>query len=156
MERADYLDHVIALSREKMHEGQGGPFAAIVVRDDAIIGEGWNQVTSACDPTAHAEIQAIRSACDATGEYALQGATVYVNCEPCPMCLAAMYWARVDRVVFASTRDAAARAGFDDARIYAELELPPAERSLITEHVPREEALAVFAEWADKDDKVPY
>jgi tRNA(Arg) A34 adenosine deaminase TadA len=121
-----------------------------------VIAEGWNEVTSSLDPTAHAEVVAIRRACEAVGDYKLEGAILYSSCEPCPMCLAAIYWARIDRLVFASTRDEAAAVGFDDALIYAEVPKAPHERLLPTRQMQCAEADAVFAAWAVKADKIPY
>ena len=111
------MQHAAEISRQKMLAGEGGPFGAVVVRDDNIIGEGWNRGTSAVDPTAHAEIVAIRNACSRVGSFSLEGAVIYTSCEPCPMCLAAIWWARIARIFFANTRADAARIGFDDAEI---------------------------------------
>src|SRR3712207_6586441 len=113
-----YLKRAIELSREHMDRGAGGPFGAVIVRDGQVLAEGWNQVTSANDPTAHAEVTAIRRAREAIGDHSLEGATLYTSCEPCPMCLASAYWARVGRIVFANTRQDAAEIGFDDSLIY--------------------------------------
>lgn len=151
-----FLREAIGLAREKMHAGAGGPFGAIVVNDSAIIGRGWNQVTSANDPTAHAEVMAIREACRTLGDFRLKGAVIYTSCEPCPMCLSAIYWARIEAVYFAGTRDDAALAGFDDAVIYREIALPLEKRSVPFIALLREEALSAFAEWREKTDKVPY
>ncbi len=151
-----YLARAIELSREHMDEGAGGPFGAVIVRDGKILAEGWNQVTSANDPTAHAEVTAIRRACEAVGDFALEGATLYTSCEPCPMCLASAYWARVSRIVFANTRQDAADIGFDDSLIYDEIPKPIGERILPMDHLPSLEARAVFDAWADKDDKISY
>lgn len=151
-----YLSRAIALSREHMHNGAGGPFGAVVVRDGCVLGEGWNQVTSTNDPTAHAEVVAIRRACEAVSDFALQGAVLYTSCEPCPMCLASAYWARVSRIVYANTRDEAAEIGFDDSLIYEEIPKPVSERIIPMDHVPSLEAKAVFDAWAEKPDKVAY
>ena len=155
---ADYaaLDHAIDLSRQHMQANQGGPFGAVIMRDGQLLAEGWNQVTSSYDPTAHAEVVAIRRACQAVGDFSLKGATLYTSCEPCPMCLAAAYWARVDRIVFANTRAAAAAIGFDDALIYEEIPKPVDARRLPMLHVPSEAAQSVFEAWARKPDKVSY
>ena len=118
--------------------------------------EGWNQVTSVIDPTAHAEIVAIRRACVAVGAFSLKGATLYSSCEPCPMCLAAAYWARLDRIVYANTREQAAAIGFDDAFLYDELAQPEKARALLMQHVPSEMAQSVFTDWAAKSDKILY
>jgi len=151
-----FLREAIRLSRTRMREGRGGPFGAVVARDGALVARGWNAVTSSLDPTAHAEVVAIRRACRKLGTFQLAGCTLYASCEPCPMCLAAAYWARVDRLVFAATRDDAARAGFDDAFIYDQVPLAPEARSLPTDHLLRAEAVAVFEEWLAKPDRVPY
>ena len=151
-----FMDLAGQISREKMRAGEGGPFGAIIVRNDEIIGQGWNQVTSQCDPSAHAEIVAIRNACSALGKFSLEGANIYTSCEPCPMCLAAVWWARLESVYYANTRQDAARIGFDDAEIYREV-----SRSRANRHIPmircesRVAALA-FQDWAKKEDKIPY
>jgi len=150
------LDRAVALSREKMEAGAGGPFGAIVARDNQIIAEGWNQVTSENDPTAHAEIVAIRRAAAALGGFDLSGCTLYASTEPCPMCYGAAHWARISRIVYANDRHAAAAVGFDDALLHAQLELPANDRMIEMVHKPREDALAAMAEWAAKPDKVPY
>ena len=116
-----YMQRAAEISRQKMLAGEGGPFGAVVVRDDSILGEGWNRVTSTADPTAHAEIVAIRDACSRVGSFTLEGALIYTSCEPCPMCLAAIWWARISRIYYANTRNDAARIGFDDAEIYQEV-----------------------------------
>ncbi|MFL4995158.1 MAG: nucleoside deaminase [Microvirga sp.] len=151
-----YLARAIELSREHMDKGAGGPFGAVIARDGKVLSEGWNQVTSANDPTAHAEVTAIRRACQEIGDFSLEGATLYTSCEPCPMCLASAYWARVSRIVFANTRQDAADIGFDDSLIYDEIPKPVAERILPMDHLPSLEARAVFDAWADKDDKISY
>jgi guanine deaminase len=151
-----YLARAVALSREHMNDGAGGPFGAVIVRDGQVLAEGWNQVTSINDPTAHAEVTAIRRACEAIGDFALPGATLYTSCEPCPMCLASAYWARVSRIVYANTRQDAADIGFDDSLIYDEIAKAVSERVIPMDHVPSHEAKAVFDAWADKADKVSY
>lgn len=153
---APFLREAIRLSRDRMRQGRGGPFGAVVARDGAIVARGWNAVTSSNDPTAHAEVVAIRRACRKLDSFSLAGCVLYASCEPCPMCLAAAYWARVDRLVYAATRDDAARAGFDDAVIYREVPLPPGDRSLPTDTLLRAEAVAVFDEWLAKADRVEY
>jgi guanine deaminase len=150
------LGEAIRLSRVRMREGRGGPFGAVIARDGQIVARGWNSVTSAHDPTAHAEISAIRRACRKLGTFELRGSVLYSSCEPCPMCLAAAYWARVDRLVFAATRQDAAAAGFDDAVIYDEIPLPPGRRSLPTDELLHDEAAAVFGEWLAKPDRIRY
>jgi guanine deaminase len=144
------------LSRNGMESGAGGPFGAVIALADAVVGRGWNCVTSSHDPTAHAEVVAIRDACRRLGRFDLRGATLYSSCEPCPMCLAAALWARVDRLVYANDRHEAAAIGFDDALIYEQVALPPAARALPCQRKPLQEALDVFAAWAAKADRVPY
>ncbi|GGH14112.1 hypothetical protein GCM10007036_13190 [Alsobacter metallidurans] len=151
-----HLGRAVALSRERMEANLGGPFGAVIVRDGAVLAEGWNEVTSTNDPTAHAEVTAIRRACQAVGDFSLAGATLYTSCEPCPMCLASAYWARISRIVYANTRDEAAAIGFDDAFIYDEMPKPPAERAIAMEHRPTAEATAAFAAWMAKPDKIEY
>ncbi|MBK9147041.1 MAG: nucleoside deaminase [Flavobacteriales bacterium] len=152
-----FLREAIALARAGMDRNEGGPFGCVIVKDGEIIGRGNNKVTSSNDPTAHAEVVAIREACQAIGSFQLEGCTLYTSCEPCPMCLGAIYWARPDRIVFAATRADAADAGFDDQLIYDELPLPPEQRRISTlAQVLREEARAVFAAWKSKADKTAY
>ena len=150
------MRHAIALSRRGMEGGAGGPFGAVVVKDGQVVAEGWNQVTSTNDPTAHAEVVAIRRACTALGRFDLRGAVLYTSCEPCPMCLAAAYWARVDAVVFGNTREEAAAIGFDDQWLYDEVPKPIEARSLPMRRLLGAEALEAFAAWADKPDKIAY
>mgnify|MGYP002654182955 FL=1 len=150
------MRHAIALSRRGMEGGAGGPFGAVVVKDGQVVAEGWNQVTSTNDPTAHAEVVAIRRACTALGRFDLRGAVLYTSCEPCPMCLAAAYWARVDAVVFGNTREEAAAIGFDDQWLYDEVPKPIEARSLPMRRLLGAEALEAFAAWAEKPDKIAY
>jgi tRNA(Arg) A34 adenosine deaminase TadA len=152
----EFMREAIRISVERMRANEGGPFGAVLVREGRIIARGWNRVTSTNDPTAHAEVTAIREACRALGDFKLTGCELYSSCEPCPMCLAAIYWARVDRLYFAAGRRDAADAGFDDDFLYREVPLPPEERSLPTKQLLRPEAVAAFAEWKAKPDKVPY
>ncbi len=156
MKDDEFLARAVALSREHMERGQGGPFGAVIVRDGRILAEGWNEVTSTNDPTAHAEVVAIRRACREIGDFSLAGATLYASCEPCPMCLASAYWARIGRIVYANTRGEAAAIGFDDSFIYDEIPLDPEKRSLPAEHRPSAEAKAVFEAWLNKPDRIPY
>lgn len=156
MVHRERLRHAVALARWHMLAGSGGPFGALIVLDGVVIAEGWNQVTSANDPTAHAEVVAIRRACAGLGSFALPGAVLYSSCEPCPMCLAAASWARVDRIYFASTRHQAAALGFDDAFLYDELCKAPDDRALQARHLPLPEADEVFAAWLAKPDRVAY
>ena len=151
-----FMREAIRLSIQMMRRNHGGPFGAVVVRDGRIVGRGCNQVTSANDPTAHAEIVAIRSACRRLKTFQLDGCALYTSCEPCPMCLSAIYWARLGHVFYANTRKDAAKNGFDDDFIYREIALPIRRRRLVMKQVLREEALAAFAEWQRKPDKIPY
>jgi len=154
--KTKFMQEALRLAKQKMRAGAGGPFGAVVVKDGKIIARGWNQVTSTNDPTAHAEVVAIRAACRAQGSFKLSGCELYTSCEPCPMCLAAIYWSRLDKVFYAGTRQDAERAGFDDALIYRELPKPPSRRRLPMKQLRRAGALAVFAAWREKPDKIPY
>jgi guanine deaminase len=149
------MRRAIALAHESVRTG-GGPFGALLVKDGQVIGEGANQVTRTNDPTAHAEIVAIRAACRALGTFQLTGCDLYTTCEPCPMCLGAIYWARPARVFYAGTATDAANAGFDDAFIYEELKTPPPARHIPMEELLRDEGLTIFAAWAAKIDKTAY
>lgn len=151
-----FMHMAIELAAQHMRARDGGPFGAVVARGAAIVAQGWNKVTSTNDPTAHAEMSAIRAAAAALGSFQLRGCVLYTSCEPCPMCLGAAYWARLDRVVFAATRTDAATAGFDDAEIYAEFSRPLHARKLSMQEALREQAVAVFSEWRRLPDKTPY
>ena len=151
-----FMREAIRLSRENMLQGQGGPFGAVIVRGNEIIGRGWNQVLVNKDPTAHAEVQAIRDACKNVGDFNLNGCILYTSCEPCPMCLAASYWARVDKMYFANTRKDAASIKFDDDFIYQEIPKELKDRSLPAEQILQPEAFTVFEMWANKDDRTHY
>lgn len=142
-----YLERAIELAQQGMERGLGGPFGAVVVRDDQILAEGCNQVTTALDPSAHAEVVAIRAACQRLGSFSLAGCQIYSSCEPCPMCLAAIYWARLDGLYFAASRQDAAAIGFDDEFLYLELENAAADRSLRAEQALQERATAVMQRW---------
>jgi tRNA(Arg) A34 adenosine deaminase TadA len=146
----------IGLSLSKMRGNCGGPFGAVVVRKGKIVGRGWNRVTSTNDPTAHAEVTAIRDACKRLKTFQLDDCELYTSCEPCPMCLAAIYWARLKKVFYANTRKDAARIQFDDDLIYREVATPIARRKIPMKQLLRSEALEVFREWRDKTDKVRY
>jgi tRNA(Arg) A34 adenosine deaminase TadA len=146
----------IRLSREKMRRNDGGPFGAVVVCKNKIIGRGWNCVTSENDPTAHAEIMAIRAACKKLKTFRLDDCEIYTSCEPCPMCLAAIYWAHLKKVFYANTRKDAAKAGFADDLIYREVAEPVSRRKIPMKQLLRPEALKVFAEWKNKADKIRY
>lgn len=154
--RAEFMRRAIDLSQDKMHENCGGPFGAVIVRNGQIIAEGWNAVTSTNDPTAHAEMMAIRQACEKIGHYSLEGCEIYTSCEPCPMCLSAIYWAHIDRIFYANTREDAADVGFDDDYIYREVAMPFEKRSMPSFMMLRDEAQIVFGEWRKKPDKVDY
>ena len=151
-----FMQRAVALSRRGMEDGRGGPFGAVVVSEGRIVGEGENRVTSTNDPTAHAEMVAIRAACAALSRFDLHGCDIYTSCEPCPMCLSAIYWARLDHVYYANGRADAARIGFDDALIYEEVAKPPAARRVPMVRLVVKEAKEVFEGWAKKPDRIPY
>ena len=151
-----FMREAIRLSRTMMRRGRGGPFGALVVKRGKVVGRGWNKVTSAHDPTAHAEIVAIRQACRHLREFHLTGCQLYTSCEPCPMCLAAIYWAHIDRVYYANTRRDAARIGFDDEWLYREVARPIRRRKLVMRQLLREEAVPVFVEWDRSTTKQTY
>jgi len=146
----------IRLAWGKMRRNDGGPFGAVVVRRGKVIGRGWNRVTSTNDPTAHAEIMAIREACHRLKTFRLDDCELYASCEPCPMCLAAIYWARMGKIFYAGTRRDATTAGFDDDLIYREVSRPVSRRKIPMKQLLRKDALRVFAEWKKKPDKVRY
>lgn len=152
----DFMNRAIELSREGMDAGEGGPFGAVVVQDGNIIAEGNNRVLITNDPTAHAEVVAIRRACELLGRFDLSDCEIYTSCEPCPMCLGAIYWARPKAVYFANTKTDAARIEFDDSFIYDELAGSMDARSIPFTHMPSTQALAVFEAWASKQNKVQY
>lgn len=155
-QREAFMRRAIDLSQQKMDENCGGPFGAVIVKNGKIIAEGWNEVTSSTDPTAHAEVQAIRKAAQALGDYSLQGCEIYTSCEPCPMCLASIYWARIDRIFYANTREDAEKIGFDDDFIYREFAKSEEKRTLPSRMMMRDEAQIVFSNWMKKGDKTPY
>ena len=150
------MARAIQLSIEGVRSGRGGPFGSVIVKDGKIIAEAANQVTSNNDPTAHAEVLAIRKACESLRCFELKNCELYTSCEPCPMCLGAIYWARISRIYFANTAEDAAKIGFDDSFIYDELKQPYSERRIPAVQIMREEALAGFRAWADKPDKTSY
>jgi guanine deaminase len=152
----EFMQIAIELAAEHMRAREGGPFGAVITRGTEIVARGWNRVTSSNDPTAHAEMTAIRKAAAAAGSFQLRGCVLYSSCEPCPMCLGAAYWARLDRVVFAATRADAAAAGFDDAEIYDEMSRAPFARKMPMQGAMRERAVEVFDEWRRLPDKMPY
>jgi guanine deaminase len=151
-----FMREAIQRAVDNVRSGRGGPFGAIVVKDSRVIATGTNLVTSANDPTAHAEVTAIREACRALGAFQLTGCEIYTSCEPCPMCLGAIYWARPDRVYFAATASDAAEAGFDDSFIYEELKRPLVKRRILFEPMMREAGLEPFREWTRKSDRLRY
>ena len=151
-----FMRQAIALSIRGVAENEGGPFGAIVVQNNVIVGVGNNQVTSTNDPTAHAEVVAIRDACKNLESFQLADCTIYTSCEPCPMCLGAIYWARPKRIVYACTKKDAAKYDFDDAFIYKELKTPIAKRKIPTDQLLRKEALVAFKDWKKKKDKTAY
>jgi tRNA(Arg) A34 adenosine deaminase TadA len=152
----EFLRRAIALATENVRSGKGGPFGAVIVRDGQIVGEAANTVTAANDPTAHAEVNAIRAACKALDTFTLAGCELYTSCEPCPMCLAASYWARLDAVYYGCSAAGAARAGFDDAFLYEEFRKEAGARKLPVAQLLSEEAWASFAEWIASPAKVEY
>lgn len=152
----EFMQRAIELAVENVRSGRGGPFGAVVVKDGRIIAEGTNLVTSTNDPTAHAEVVAIRAACAALKSFQLEGCEIYSSCEPCPMCLGAIFWARPARVFYGCTAADAAAAGFDDSFIYQQTSLPPDQRRIPMISLMREEARAAFRAWEEKPDKIPY
>lgn len=154
--RNEFMREAIRLSIENVESGQGGPFGAVIVKDGKIIARGANEVTSSNDPTAHAEVVAIRNACKELGSFQLDGCEIYCSCEPCPMCLGAIYWSRPDKIYYANTKKDAADIEFDDDFIYREIDLNISERKLPTEQMLREEALVAFRKWSDSTNKIEY
>jgi guanine deaminase len=151
-----WMDEAASLGRAGMNEKGGGPFGAVIVRGGEVVGRGWNQVTRNLDPTAHAEVTAIRDACHLLQRFDLRGCELYASCEPCPMCLAAIYWARIDRVYYACSRHAAAHAGFDDQFLYDQIGLDMAQRLLPMQQIVCSAADELFRDWIAKPDKIPY
>ena len=156
MSTEKFMQRALALAVEKMSDNNGGPFGAVIVRNGEIISEGWNEVTSRNDPTAHAEVNAIRSACEKLGTFNLPDCDIYTSCEPCPMCLGAVYWARLRHIYYANTRAEARAIGFDDDFIYREIGIDPAARSIPATRFAPPGAERAFALWAAKPDKIPY
>lgn len=151
------MARAVDIARQHMQAGEGGPFGALIVDDSGrIVADGWNRVTSSHDPTAHAEVVAIRRACEVLGRHNLTGHRLITTCEPCPMCLAAAWWARVDGIIFAADRHAAARGGFDDADLYEEMQRPLPARHLRCERIDHPQAETLFDEWLAKPDRIPY
>jgi tRNA(Arg) A34 adenosine deaminase TadA len=153
---ADFMRQAIQLATENVTSGRGGPFGALIVKDGAVIASGANQVTATNDPTAHAEVVAIRNACQALGTFMLEGCELYTSCEPCPMCLAATYWARCERIYYGCRAEDAAKAGFDDAFLYAEMKKPMPERAVPISNLCGDEAWAAFQAWIEFEKKVKY
>ena len=153
--KEEFMRRAIALSVDNVKNG-GGPFGAVIVKDNEIIATGVNRVTASCDPTAHAEVSAIRNASAKLGTFNLSGCEIYTSCEPCPMCLGAIYWARLDKIYYANTKEDAKDIAFDDSFIYEEIALEPSDRILPSESLLRNEAIKAFQAWASKDDKVSY
>ncbi len=151
-----FMQEAIRLSRTGMEQNNGGPFGCVIVKDDEIIGRGWNQVLATNDPTAHAEIMAIRDACKNLGSFQLHDCEVYTSCEPCPMCLGAIYWARPKIVYYANTKKDADAIGFSDSFIYDQIDQPLQQRSIRMVQLGRDEALKVFQQWQQKGDKTLY
>lgn len=157
MEQHQYfLQRAVALATANVHSGQGGPFGCVIVKDGQVIAEGANQVLSTNDPTAHAEVVTIRKACAKLGSFQLDGCIVYTSCEPCPMCLGALYWARPEAIYYANTKADAAAIGFDDSFIYEELDREIPSRKMPMVRLVLDDALQSFRAWADKQDKTPY
>ncbi len=150
------MARAIQLSVENVRAGSGGPFGCVIVKDGTVIAEGTNQVTATNDPTAHAEMLAIRQACQKLARFELRGCDLYTSCEPCPMCLSAIYWARIDKVYFASLAADAAKSGFDDSTISREIALPLSQRTIPMTQMMREEALAAFQAWKENPGKILY
>ena len=155
-EKKGFMREAIRLSIENMRAGNGGPFGAVVVKEGKIIARGFNQVTSSNDPTAHAEVVAIREACKVLNSFQLEDCEIYTSCEPCPMCLGAIYWARPSKMYYANTKKDVANIGFDDQFIYEELDLPLDKRQLAAEQLLQDEAIVAFKEWEEKINKIEY
>lgn len=156
MNKEELMKKAIERSSYGMNNNYGGPFGAVVVKNGEIVAEGFNNVTSSNDPTAHAEITAIRNACKKLNTFDLSGCELYTSCEPCPMCLAAIYWARIDKIYYANTKEDAANINFDDDFIYKEFDKEKGERSIPVEQYGREWAIKVFEDWSNKEDKTEY
>jgi len=156
MEKEGMMKLAVDLSRHGMLHKKGGPFGAVIVKYGKIVGEGYNEVTSTNDPTAHAEVVAIRNACKTLNTFSLEDCEIYCSCEPCPMCLSAIYWARIGKVYYANTKSDAAAIGFSDVLIYQEFEKQPDERTVLAEKINMAEAHKVFEEWVQLEGKQPY
>lgn len=156
MSDTEFMRHAIALGERNATAGDGGPFGAVIVMDGAVVGEGWNQVTARNDPTAHAEVVAIRDACARLGTFDLSGAAIYTSCEPCPMCLGAILWARLDRMYYAADRADAAAVGFDDEWFYVQVAKDVGERELVADQLLADEAREVLTTWLENPDRIEY
>lgn len=153
---SSFMRKAIALSRQGSQSGEGGPFGAVIVKDNQMVGQGYNQVTSTHDPTAHAEVVAIRDACRNLKTFHLADCVIFASCEPCPMCLGAIYWAQIKGIYYANSRKDAADIGFNDDFIYKEFDVPPQKRQIPAEQFLQEEAKVVFDDWKNKEDKIHY
>lgn len=151
-----FMKTAIDIAMKNLHSGNGGPFGAVVVKEREIVGLGVNEVTSKMDPTAHAEIQAIRQACIKLNDFSLAGAEIYTSCEPCPMCLGAIFWSRIDKIYFGATKEDAALISFDDHNFYEELKKPMGDRSIPMEKIMRNDCIKLFDAWSKKNDRVHY
>jgi guanine deaminase len=156
MKKEEFMQRAVELSLKGSSEGKGGPFGAVVVKNGKIVGEAYNQVTSTNDPTAHAEVMAIRDACKNLDTFDLTDCEVYTSCEPCPMCLGAIYWSRAKKIYYANTREDAKKTGFDDSFIYDEIPLPLSERKIGMVQINQEEAFKVFELWDKNEKKIKY
>jgi tRNA(Arg) A34 adenosine deaminase TadA len=156
MKKEEFMQRAVELSLKGSSEGKGGPFGAVIVKNGKIVGEAYNQVTSTNDPTAHAEVMAIRDACKNLDTFDLTDCEVYTSCEPCPMCLGAIYWSRAKKIYYANTREDAKKTGFDDSFIYDEIPLPLSERKIGMVQINQEEAFKVFELWEQSEGKIKY
>ncbi len=154
--KKEFMNAAIEISNDNLLNNLGGPFGAVIIRDNKIIGSGGNRVTSTNDPTAHAEIVAIRDACQKINSFSLEGAEIYTSCEPCPMCLSAIYWARISKIYYANARKDAESIGFDDSYIYEQISLPFDLRDIPIEQISSQKAIEVFMKWKLKTDKTQY
>lgn len=155
-DRTQFMEEAVKAAIKGMDNNEGGPFGCVVVKDGKIVGRGNNKVTSTNDPTAHAEINAIRDACVNLNSFQLEGCIIFTSCEPCPMCLGAIYWSRPDKVYYGCTHNEAARIGFDDEFIYKEIAMPLDDRSIPFQQIGHDLALEAFQKWEDKEDKIEY
>ncbi len=155
-EHREFIREAVDMAAENVKSGQGGPFGALIVKDGKVIGRGVNRVTNIKDPTAHAEVMAIRDACRHLDHFRLEGAVIYTSCEPCPMCLAAIYWARIDKIFFAAKNTDAAKAGFDDSFIYKEIPLPLEKRAIPIKQVDCQDPFKPFTTWMNSEHKISY